>query len=597
MTEQSFTTNSLLEQVSSAVTRAISRNFDMEIMLQGKRIRVQGNQVRVPKPRPGNIRGDLDLMRGRLDALALRAFHSDKNVYEKHKPSGRMAIQLYWTLEQCRVEALGVKCMAGAEKNLKALEAWRLKNMGIDRIPEFLRNNRTEAVVLIARHCFRAPLPAAAIEAIGHDYSAWLEPSLIAQIKILASACEEQATFARGLRGLLDGLDLQEENFEIGQNDSFKENESTKKDVGENLLPADQLAAEDALPKNPRAKPEAPLQRVNANSAKQNIERYRPYTTEFDETIDASAICQPRKLTELRDLLDKKMPGKLYSVTRLAHRLQRKLIAQQMRMWNFDLEEGMLDASRLARIIVNPLEPLAFKQETEGPFIDTAVTLLIDNSGSMRGQPITMAAICADILSRTLERCGVKSEILGFTTKNWRGGKARDKWLAAGKPDHPGRLNEVRHIIYKRAGIPYRRSRKNLGLMLKDDLLRENIDGEALMWAHDRLIARPEPRRILMVISDGAPIDDSTIAANGSEYLENHLRLVIDYIERLSAIELVAIGIGHDVTNYYQRAIKLMRLEDLGGTMIKQLATILDETASPDSRIREPNKSSAAVAA
>ena len=597
MTEQSFTTNSLLEQVSSAVTRAISRNFNMEIMLQGKRIRVQGNQVRVPKPRLENTRGDLSLMRGRLDALALRTRHSDKKVYEKYKPSGRMAIKLYWTLEQCRVEALGAKYMTGVEKNLEVLEAWRLKNMGIDRIPKSLLNNRTEAVVLIARHCFKAPLPNIAIEAIGHDCSAWLEPDLIAQIKTLASACEEQATFARGLRALLDGLDLQEENFEIGQNDFLKENESTKKDVGENLLPADQLAAEDILPKTPRAKPEAPPQRVDVNSAKQNMERYRPYTTEFDETIDASAICQPRKLAELRDLLDEKMPEKLYSVTRLAHRLQRKLIAQQMRIWNFDLEEGMLDASRLARIIVNPLEPLAFKQEIEGPFIDTVVTLLIDNSGSMRGQPITMAAICADILSRTLERCGVKSEILGFTTKNWRGGKARDKWLAAGKPDHPGRLNEVRHIIYKRASVPYRRSRKNLGLMLKDDLLRENVDGEALMWAHDRLIARPEPRRILMVISDGAPIDDSTIAANGSEYLENHLRLVIDYIERLSVIELVAIGIGHDVTNYYQRAIKLMRLEDLGGTMIKQLATILDETANSDPRIRKPNKNSTAVAA
>ena len=597
MTEQSFTTNSLLEQVSSAVARAISRNFDMEIILQGKRIRVQGNQVRVPKPRPENTKGDLSLMRGRLDALALRTLHSDEKVYEKYKPSGRMASKLYSTLEQCRVEALGAKYMAGVEKNLEMLEAWRLKDMGIDRIPESLLNNRTEAVVLIARHCFRAPLPSIAIEVIGHDYSAWLEPDLIAQIKTLASACEEQAIFARGLRELLDGLDLQEESFEIGRDDFLKESQSTEKDVGENLLPADQLAAEDALPKTPRAKPEAPLQRVDVNSAEQNLERYRPYTTEFDETIDASAICQPRRLAELRGLLDEKMPGKLYSVTRLAHRLQRKLIAQQMRMWNFDLEEGMLDASRLARIVVNPLEPLAFKQEIEGPFIDTAVTLLIDNSGSMRGQPITMAAICADILSRTLERCGVKSEILGFTTKNWRGGKAKDKWLAAGKPDHPGRLNEVRHIIYKRAGVPYRRSRKNLGLMLKDDLLRENVDGEALMWAHDRLIARPEPRRILMVISDGAPIDGSTIAANGNEYLENHLRLVIDHIERLSAVELVAIGIGHDVTNYYQRAIKLMRLEELGDTMIKQLATVLDETASPGSHVREPNKSSAAVAA
>ncbi len=596
MTEQSFTTNSLLEQVSSAVARAISRNFDMEIILQGKRIRVQGNQVRVPKPRPENTKGDLDLMRGRLDALALRALHSDKNIYEKHKPSGRMAIKLYWALEQCRVETLGAKCMAGVKKNLEALEAWRLKNMGVDQIPEFFQNNRTETVLLIARHCFHAPLPAATIEAIGHDYSAWLEPNLIAQIKTLASVCEEQDTFARGFRELLDELDLQEKNFKIGQNDFSKKNESKKKNVDKNLLSADQLATEHTLPKNPRAKPEATLQKIKVNSTKQNMGRYRPYTTEFDETIDASAICQPRKLTELRELLDEKMPGKLYSVTQLAHRLQRKLIAQQMRMWNFDLEEGMLDASRLARIIVNPLEPLAFKKEIEGPFIDTAVTLLIDNSGSMRGQPITMAAICADILSRTLERCGVKSEILGFTTKNWRGGKARDKWLAAGKPDHPGRLNEVRHIIYKHIGTPYRRSRKNLGLMLKDDLLRENIDGEALMWAHDRLIARPEPRRILMVISDGAPIDDSTIAANGSEYLENHLRLVIDYIERLSTIELLAIGIGHDVTNYYQRAIKLMRLEDLGGTMIKQLTTILDETATPGPRAREPNKSSAAVA-
>jgi cobaltochelatase CobT len=277
-------------------------------------------------------------------------------------------------------------------------------------------------------------------------------------------------------------------------------------------------------------------------------------------------------------LLDDAMPAELYATRRLAHRLQRHLIAQQMRSWAFDLEEGLLDSGRLSRVVADPLEPLAFKQESESAFVDTVVTLLIDNSGSMRGKPILMAAACAELLGRTLERCGVKSEILGFTTASWRGGQARETWAADRRPENPGRLNDLRQIIYKSADVPWRRARRNLGYMLKPELLKENIDGEALRWAHERLLARPEHRRILMVISDGAPVDESSLTANDERYLDRHLRLVIEGIERRSPVRLMAIGIGHDVTGYYRRAFTVSEPEDLGETMVGQLTALLDVT-------------------
>jgi cobaltochelatase CobT len=303
---------------------------------------------------------------------------------------------------------------------------------------------------------------------------------------------------------------------------------------------------------------------------------YKAWTTKFDEVIEASELCDADELDRLRAYLDSQLTGLQGVVTRLANRLQRRLMAQQNRSWDFDQEEGLLDAARLARVVVSPGHSLSYKIEREQEFKDTVVTLLIDNSGSMRGRPISIAAISADILGRTLERVGVKTEVLGFTTRAWKGGQSREAWLAEGKPAQPGRLNDLRHIIYKRADEPWRRARRNLGLMMREGLLKENIDGEALLWAHDRLLARTEDRRILMVISDGAPVDDSTLSVNSAGYLEQHLRKVIDWIEKQSPVQLVAIGIGHDVTRYYKRAVTIMDVEQLGGTITEQLAELFE---------------------
>ena len=315
-------------------------------------------------------------------------------------------------------------------------------------------------------------------------------------------------------------------------------------------------------------------------SSLSNDKFYKVYTNQFDETIEAEELCDPDELTRLRNYLDKQLASLQGVVARLANRLQRRLMAQQNRSWDFDLEEGMLDAARLTRVVIDPMHALSFKQEQDTEFRDTVVTLLIDNSGSMRGRPITVAAICADILARTLERCGVKVEILGFTTRAWKGGQSREHWLAAGKPAKPGRLNDLRHIIYKSADAPWRRARRNLGLMMREGLLKENIDGEALIWAHNRLLARPEQRRILMVISDGAPVDDSTLSVNSGNYLERHLRQVIEDIETRSPVELIAIGIGHDVTRYYRRAVTIVDAEELGGAMTDKLAELFEERAA-----------------
>ena len=307
---------------------------------------------------------------------------------------------------------------------------------------------------------------------------------------------------------------------------------------------------------------------------------YKIYDQEFDEVIEANELCAPDELTRLRAHLDQQLTSLQGIITRLANRLQRRLLAKQTRAWQFDLDEGLLDTARLARIVANPTYPLSYKVEKEMSFRDTVVTLLLDNSGSMRGRPITVAAVSADILARTLERCGVKVEILGFTTRAWKGGRTRERWLAGGKPANPGRLNELRHIIYKTADMPYRRARRNLGLMLREGLLKENIDGEALLWAHERMLSRPEQRRILMVISDGAPVDDSTLSVNSGNYLDQHLREVIGWIESASPVELVAIGIGHDVTRYYRRAVTIVDAEQLGGTMTDKLAELFDDEAS-----------------
>jgi cobaltochelatase CobT len=313
---------------------------------------------------------------------------------------------------------------------------------------------------------------------------------------------------------------------------------------------------------------------------RRNEPAYKSFTQQFDEVVEAHELCDPDELTRLRALLDQQLNALQTVVAKLANRLQRRLLAKQNRSWVFDLEEGLLDSKRLPRVIVNPDLPLSYKRETDTEFRDTVVTLLIDNSGSMRGRPITVAAMTGDILARTLERCGVKVEVLGFTTRMWKGGQSREAWINAGKPANPGRLNDLRHIVYKSADAPWRRARKNLGLMLREGILKENIDGEALLWAHNRLVQRTEQRRILMVISDGAPVDDSTLSVNPGNYLEQHLREVIDWIETKSPVELLAIGIGHDVTRYYRRAVTIVDAEQLGGTVLEQLAALFEEDSA-----------------
>ena len=338
---------------------------------------------------------------------------------------------------------------------------------------------------------------------------------------------------------------------------------------------ADRLDRESDMPEGlRRPEPWRPNQSVLENP---EAFGYKVFTRAYDEIVGAEELCDADELERLRAFLDKQLQALHGAVARLANRLQRRLLAQQNRGWDFDLDEGMIDAARLARVIVDPMHPLTFKQERETEFRDTVVTLLLDNSGSMRGRPIMVAACSADILARTLERCGVKVEILGFTTRAWKGGHAREQWLNAGKPAFPGRLNDLRHIVYKSADAPWRRSRRNLGLMMREGLLKENIDGEALAWAHNRLLARPEQRRILMMISDGAPVDDSTLSVNSGSYLERHLRQVIEEIETRSPVELVAIGIGHDVTRYYRRAVTVTDAEELAGVMTDKLAELFDE--------------------
>src|SRR5690606_23997726 len=369
--------------------------------------------------------------------------------------------------------------------------------------------------------------------------------------------------------------DAAEESEASGDEAEAGESETTEAGAEEE---ADGDEATDARDAGEARRPEAPY----SNMAPQSD--YRAFTTKYDETVRAEDLCDAAELERLRSFLDKQLANLQGAVGRLANRLQRRLLAQQNRGWDFDMEEGLLDPARLHRVIIDPMQPLSFKIERDTDFRDTVVTLLLDNSGSMRGRPITVAATCADILARTLVRCGVKVEILGFTTRAWKGGQCREQWLAAGKPEAPGRLNDLRHIIYKPADLPWRRARRNLGLMMREGLLKENIDGEALLWAHSRLIGRPEQRRILMVISDGAPVDDSTLSVNPGNYLERHLRAVIDLIETRSPVELIAIGMGHDVTRYYRRAVTIIDAEELAGAMTEQLAALFGDDSLRDQR-------------
>jgi cobaltochelatase CobT len=590
----------------AGAARAIARDPEVEVSLAGDVAPASGKTARVPSPGPSLEPRLVAEARGAADALALRLRHHDDKLHGAGAPADPEARAVFDALEGARVEALGARAMAGVRANLAQLAEGRVRGDAIVRARTAEEVPLATAIGLIARERLSGDAPPKAALAGLKLASPWIEDKAGAELDALALAIDDQAAFAKLSRRLLEDLELAagEEQFEQEPEDDGDDSQGEEagddsaEDEGDTGGPSggemdmrgeesdeetlDQQESESSEPgEDQLSDGEEAADSTSGAPGRRNSDfvsdtDYKAFTTRFDEIVESQELCDEDELGRLRAYLDQQMANLQGVVTRLANRLQRRLMAQQTRSWDFDQEEGMLDAARLARVVVSPAHSLSYKIERETEFRDTVVTILIDTSGSMRGRPIGIAAICADILARTLERCGVATEILGFTTRAWKGGQSRELWLSEGRPPNPGRLNDLRHIIYKRADEPYRRARRNLGLMMREGLLKENIDGEALLWAHQRLIARPEERRILMVISDGAPVDDSTASANSGTYLEKHLRQVIGWIESRSPVELVAVGIGHDVTRYYARAVTIMDVEQLGGAMIEQLAGLFE---------------------
>ncbi len=582
-------------------TRALSAQNGVEVAFGGDHAIVQGKRARIPLPARVLDKEAAAIARGEADAAALRLAHHDEASHARLEPKGAEARAVFSALENARCEAIGAIALTGVGDNLAAALEKTIADRDAGRLnaPEAAPLADVAALLLRGRLTGRSPPDAAAamLEHWREDVERRAGRSLDALAR--GSNLNDQAAFAALSRAVLRDLELDDEDKGDQEGDESAKGEDdaeSSSDAADDDGVAD--APEDGLPESGDGDSEGEVSDQDleqaaddADGAAENAkisslrarfegdtgENYRAYTKQFDEIADATELCDAEELARLRRTLDRQLENLHTVVARLANKLQRKLLAQQSRSWDFDLDEGVLDAARLARVVVDPMQALSYKQEREQEFRDTVVSLLIDNSGSMRGRPITIAAICADILARTLERCGVKVEILGFTTRAWKGGQAREKWVADGRPAKPGRLNDLRHVIYKSADAPWRRARTSLGLMMKEGLLKENIDGEALLWAHERLIGRPESRRILMVISDGAPVDDTTSSANGGAYLERHLREVIAWIEARSPVELLAIGIGHDVTRYYRRALTIVDVEQLGGAMIDKLAELFDE--------------------
>ncbi len=589
-------------------TRSLAESPDLEVVFSNDGPRM--TEGRAVLPHPSRDIGGLEAgrLRGMADQMALRLAHHDAAVNFRNRPTAPEAAAAFEAVEQARIDAIGANAMRGVRANLaQALEA-QLERKGLTQMAAAAGANEgvappPEVLALMVRERLTGDLPPDGSKALVDRYRDVVNEKAGAQMDALATVIDDQQAFAKLTKAILAELDLNstsdadEEPENSGQDDEQEDSPQEQEAGDESQSQEDQPSrAEDSEPaqgdqtvdtessedvegdeqdSDTGDGPKAARPQVNDNGAVEPP--YKAFTTAHDQIVEADELCDPEELTRLRAYLDQQLETLSSIVARLANRLQRRLLAQQSRAWTFDLEEGMLDASRLTRIITDPTAPLSFKQEEETDFRDTVVTLLIDNSGSMRGRPIMVAAVCADILARTLERCGVKTEILGFTTQAWKGGKSREDWLAAGKPAAPGRLNDLRHIIYKAADAPWRRARRNLGLMMREGLLKENIDGEALLWAHQRIAMRPEDRRILMVISDGAPVDDSTLSVNSGHYLERHLRSVIGEIETRSPVELLAIGIGHDVTRYYRKAVTIVDVEQLGGVLVEQLAALFEE--------------------
>ncbi len=603
-----------IKQITSAALRTIAGDSEIDITYSVNETpigrRSPTGSPRLPQPKSNISDTDMRLLRGCADAQGLYFRHHDASLHAKLSPNDIEARESFNALEQARCEIIGAKAMTGVKENLNAVLSEKCKRAGFNQAQKAEDIPLNDALHVLMRLALTGEKPPPEAEKLIELYKPYMEH--ISKDK-LEQTLHDQEAFARASRTLLqdigalapdeedeghlsseedaseesaDDENADEEQSKDAQNEEEQEDESTDLD--------EEMSAEDNLDNQESSYDDGGYDEQNAQETMdedaagqqkrndpQNIHGaqglYKIYTSQFDEELRAEDLAEDYELSRLRAMLDEQLSAHSAIITRLANRLQRKLMAQQQRSWRFDLEEGIIHAPRLARIIANPTVPLTFKQEQEQEFRDTVVTLLIDNSGSMRGRPIALAAMSADIIARTLERCGVKVEILGFTTRAWKGGKSRELWVENDKPPHPGRLNDLRHIIYKAADAPMRRNRKNLGLMLKEGILKENIDGEALAWAYNRLSRRGEARKIMIVISDGAPVDDSTLSVNPTNILEADLRNVIDWIESKSNIELSAIGIGHDVTRYYERAMSIANADELAGALINQLADLFNE--------------------
>ena len=586
-----------------AATKAIAGEPELEVSYGGDVAGIVREQIMLPSLPPAPKPEVIAKARGEADALALRLAHHDTELHSKNQPETGPARAVFEAMEQARIETLGAQHLSGLGDNLMAALDARASRRGFDKDTIAKDDNSfAEAVGLFAREALSGRELPESCNGIMNAWRSEIEVKAGARMEVLKDLLSDQDAFGRSVIKLISDFDMgddlaspeegdeaydessenEEQTPEEGpeQNEEQQQGQSEVSDADaledDGGTPQDMIDAEN-IDGESDDNDEAPNPSAPRPQPTNMPEPYQVYTTAHDEIIKAEELCEIEELDRLRGYLDGHMAGLSSVISRLANRLQRRLLAQQQRSWTFDLEEGQLDTARLTRVIIDPMSALTFKEEKETDFRDTVVTILIDNSGSMRGRPIMVAAVCADIMARTLERCGVKAEILGFTTRAWKGGRSFQDWMAAGKPSLPGRLNDLRHIIYKSADMPWRRAKRNLGLMMREGLLKENIDGEALEWAYRRLMSRPEQRRILMVISDGAPVDDATQSQNKTGLLEANLRMVIDKIENRSEVELVAIGIGHDVTRWYKRAVTIMDVEQLGGAMTEKLAELFDD--------------------
>jgi len=600
---------------TAATLKAIAGREDIEVLFAQGPASIIGDEIRLPAPTAHLSEQEIIRIRGLADGIALKLRYHTERLHAGRMPSDQTARRVWDAVEQARVEALGIRHLAGVQNNIAAALDQKFQAEGLERASSKADLPLSEAMRMLAREAFTG---LASPKSVGRALAFWradIAETAGPALSGLKELVADEEAFVQALTQLMVAMELAspEDMAPSSSLDGEPEGESNANDTegGEDQSGGEEgsLSEQDgpdqqeqitggaegsgdmdeapetgdgmALGGQGAEEPGGPSSRQRNQFAPKGGDGEKPYhayTTEYDQVVLAQDLCEPEELVRLRALMDQQLTNLQGVVAKLANRLQRKLMAQQLRAWEFDLEEGILDAGRLARIVANPAQSLSFKMEHETDFRDTVVTLLIDNSGSMRGRPISVAALSADILARTLERCGVKVEVLGFTTRAWKGGQTREKWQAQGKPPQPGRLNDLRHIVYKSADAPWRRARTALGLMLREGILKENIDGEALLWAHQRLLARPEQRRILMVISDGAPVDDSTLSANPGNYLEKHLRDVIEWIETRSAVELIAIGIGHDVTRYYRRAVTIVDAEELGGVVMRQLTALFDDS-------------------